>query len=190
MILLCLVGYAGHGKSTAGFYFYELCRNLGYTLLTAFGDAVKTETAKVYQFPLELCYSQEGKNTHVPTEFGQKTVRELLVLQSALVKQQTKDDTVWAKKVVETIREKDPAFVVVHDMRYLAEYETLKESFPKAKLFTIRIRNPNAPISSCPSEHNLDNFCTGFTLYNDSTIQILYQQIDQIFKSYIVSSTG
>jgi len=187
MIIFAFLGYAGHGKTTAAAYIYDCCMQEGTTRFIAFGDAVKYEASLRYGFDRILCDTQEGKIKYVDTELGYKTVREILVLHSKTRKTLDGEDC-WAKKVIHKIQEAGPEFAVIHDMRFKAEYNAFKEAFPHDTLVTIRIVNPAAPISDCPSEHDMDDFKPIHTIQNDSTIPILYSRLSQIFSTYIGSS--
>jgi hypothetical protein len=71
-----IAGKAGCGKTTlAG----ELCACLpeGWTRF-GFADALKTEVAREFGFPLRYCYTLAGKATEVDTPYGRMTVRQLL----------------------------------------------------------------------------------------------------------------
>ena len=187
MIIFAFLGYAGHGKTTAAAYLYDCCMKNGSTRFIAFGDAVKYEASLRYGFDRILCDTQEGKIKYVDTELGYKTVREILVLHSKTRKTLDGEDY-WAKKVIDKIQQADPDFAVIHDMRFKAEYHALTKAFPHDTLVTIRIVNPAAPISDCPSEHDMDDYVPMHTMTNDTTIPILYSHLSQIFNVYIGSS--
>lgn len=187
MIIFAFLGYAGHGKTTAAAYLDDYCTQNGTTRFIAFGDAVKEEASLRYGFDRILCDTQEGKIKYIDTDMGYKTVRETLVLHSTTRKKLEGDDY-WAKKVIQKITQADPDFAVIHDLRFKAEYQALKEAFPKDLIVTIRIVNPKAPISDCPSEHDMDDFQPIHTIQNDSTVSILYSRLSQIFNVYIGSS--
>jgi hypothetical protein len=187
MILIAFVGYSGHGKTTAAQYIYEQCLIYGKTVIYGFGDLVKDEVSKKYQVPRELCDTQEGKRSIVHSTLGPKSLREYLIYHS--LEQKAKyGQNYFAKYVATKIKEDAPKIAILHDLRYYAEIETLKKEFPSAAFHTIRIYNGNIPSSNSPSEHELDNYDTNYVVYNNSTLDTLYNSLNYIFRTYIASS--
>ena len=91
MKIIGVSGRMGCGKSTFAQYLKELLGE-GWIVMN-FGDVLKKEVAERFQFPLEWCYSEEGKTSNVilpiwvmvedkmiPTPLGtdRMTVRALL----------------------------------------------------------------------------------------------------------------
>jgi len=187
MILIAFVGYSGHGKTTAAQYIYEQCLIYGKTVMYGFGDLVKDEVSEKYQVPRELCDTQEGKKSIVHSTLGPESLRYYLIYHALEQKHQHGEDY-FAKHVAHKIKQDTPKIAILHDLRYLTEIETLKKEFPSAVFHTIRIYNGNNPISNLPSEHELDNYDTNYVVYNNSTLDTLYNSLNYIFRTYIASS--
>jgi dephospho-CoA kinase len=184
MIIFLFCGYIGHGKTTAAkFLYHRLCKS-GKTLFLGFGDAVKDEISNRFSIERTLMDTQEGKQTIVETDLGNKTIREILVLHSRNMKYLYGDDY-YAIKVQKHIIETNPQYVVIHDLRFMEELNTLMKHF--TNIITIRIINQNAQIPTCKSEHCIDNLVVNHILRNDKTINYLETSIHQILNSYIGS---
>lgn len=184
MIVLLFVGYSGHGKTTAAQYVYEQCLKYGKTLLLGFGDFVKDEVAEKYNIPRTLCDTQDGKRAIVHSSLGPKSVREYLIHHSFEQKQKYGQDY-YAKKVIEKIETESPLVVILHDLRFPTELATLQSLY--TNIYTIRILNPHAPISSAESEHQMDTYKANITIHNDTSLENLYNSLDYIFRMYISS---
>ena len=78
--IIGISGKAGVGKTTTANHLLDAYG--GNTIKLSFADALKREVAEEYGFPLEWCYTEEGKNTKIrvltypSTTFA--TVRKLL----------------------------------------------------------------------------------------------------------------
>lgn len=169
MIVYLLAGYAGSGKTTAGALLEKLIPDVR---TIAFADAVKKEVAELYNFPHELCFSQSGKASVV---YEGKTVRQLLI-EHSYEKKQLYGADVWAQKVVNTIKSVKDTNWIIHDWRYVEEYNCLRRNLD-AKLITMRIVRSSVLPLDIPSEHDLDNTPVDFTIYNDSNIIDLQNQL-------------
>jgi len=181
-MIFLLTGYAGSGKTTAGEILMKLLENYG-AKSAAFGDCVKEETALLYDFPLDLAYSQEGKNTVVHTIKGQKTVRQILIDYSLEMKQIHGND-IWAKKIVDKMCQFPEYFPwIIHDWRFIEELDTIKRSF-YIKIITIRILRPDIVSLDTPSEHQLDDCETDHTVINDGTLEDLTDKVKTIIRPY------
>lgn len=107
MKLISLSGKIGVGKTAVS---NMLLERLPGSIRIAFGDPLKRECAKTYGFPLELCYSEAGKNTTV--FLGDKglellgadclSVRE--VLQKHGMMRRAQDADYWVKQMREYLK--------------------------------------------------------------------------------------
>lgn len=160
MRIFLIAGYAGSGKSTAGDI---IVRAIG-AKTTAFGAAVKDDVAALQNIPRYLLETQEGKRL----TYNGKSGRQHLIEHSAAMKRLHGDD-VWAVRVAKKIAEFTSCDWVIHDWRYKTELNTLRETFPDAKIITIRVcRSTVIPLDD-PSEHDIDDVPTGYVILNDGT---------------------
>jgi hypothetical protein len=176
MVIYMIAGYAGSGKSTAGDILVAI--NGATTQRRAFGDAVKDDVSRMYSVPRHLLDTQEGKQMMWATEDGEKTLRALLIAHSAAMKSDTHNAGHWADLVVNSINPEFPT--VIHDWRYVVEYERVKERFQQETIITLRIvRSTVVPLED-PSEHDLDDFPTTYTIHNDGDLDELTAALNAI----------
>ena len=150
MKVLWLSGYAGSGKDTAAGI---LCRKHGYTRV-AFADVLKDYVAAKYGFDRTLCDTGSGKETVI---HQQKTVRELLIEESALAKETNL--YIFAQHVLEKIVASQKNLIVISDWRYEHEYTYIKQNLDSKTVHkTIRITRPGLFSLKDPSEHALDTW--------------------------------
>jgi hypothetical protein len=162
MHIVMLSGYAGSGKDTAG----KILIARGFKRY-AFADAVKVYSANLHGYPLSLTHTQEGKCQKV----GDKTVRQLLIEDSANAKEEHGDPAYWAKKTAASILSDKTEYVVITDWRYRAELDHFRSAFPDAILQTIRLERDSIQILADPSEHDLDGQQMDITIDNSNTHQ-------------------
>ena len=181
-------GYAGSGKTHAATHLQSLL-NPATTFVTAFADAVKDDVADMYKIPRTLFDTQEGKASLVKTPDGKRKARDLLIDYSFTMKE-AYGDAVWAEEVVRRIRSvverRRIEHVIIHDLRFTAEVDTMYEEFGAATdfvLHTIRIVRPSVASLPIPSEHNLDDYIADATLENDGSIDDLHSKINELFRN-------
>jgi hypothetical protein len=174
-----IAGYAGSGKTTAGELLLEQAGV--HARRGAFADAVKDEVAALHAFPRTLCDTQGGKMAVIHTTSGPHTVRELLIYHAQMMKTLRDDPGYWASVLADRMAAAPVAAAwVIHDWRFHAEYERLKECFPDARIVTIRVqRTAVTPISS-PTEHELDMFEMQHTIHNDGTLEDLARAVCRV----------
>jgi len=171
-------GYAGSGKTTVASIVEKLLPN-AYS--TAFGKTLKDDVAKLWNINRSSMETQEGKVTVIKTNIPNvKTVRDLLIHYSALVKEENKDNYVWAKCVSKEIAGKET--VLIHDWRYMEELTHLCVTFPLAKITTVRVLNPRVSPMEDPSENQLAAFVPTYTIVNDGEMHELESTVAQICK--------
>jgi len=177
MIVYLISGYAGSGKDTAGAVF----ERVGFRRY-AFADILKHRSSHDHGYALALTLTEVGKATIVKSTKTHRTtaVRSLLIEDSAQAKQIHADDGYWAKLVADQIERETPKFVVITDWRYNSEYNTIRASFPEAKLTRIRVKRESVKPSQDPSEHELDDTPVDFTIHNNSTIDALTAQCYEV----------
>jgi len=177
MFIVLLSGYSRSGKDTAAAEFSRL----GFSVYS-FAENVKRQSSMYHGFAYDLTQTQEGKATFVTSEKTQqtKTVRQFLIEDSLANKVINNDPAFWARLLVLQINRTNPDFLVISDWRYKAEYEHIKFAFPDSELITIRINRASVVPSPDPSEHELDNEQFNFTINNNSSIEYLNAECQNI----------
>jgi len=173
MKVILITGYAGSGKDTVG----SLLQDKGYKRY-AFADVVKQESSKKHSYSFELTQTQTVKSTQIISQYnGRKaTVRDFLISDSLEAKVQNSDPAYFAKILLNQIHSELSQKIVITDWRFIAEYTHFKITNP----ITLRVIRPNQPILDEPSEHELDDFTTEYTILNNSTIEHLKNQLNHI----------
>lgn len=174
--IFLISGYAGSGKDAAG----KVYQKLGYKRY-AFADMLKIQCAQKYDFPFELTQTQEGKNTVVVLN---KTVRQLLIEEAALMKELHNDPAYWAKLLAKIIKSDQPKKVVITDWRYTAELANFQEEFRDSPITTVRIQRSSVVPSEDPSEHELDNYSCNYTIVNDGSLEQFEETLMLSFQDY------
>lgn len=177
-------GKIGSGKST---FARHLCEKYQEYTRMGVGDAVKLACSRLFDFPLELCYSDSGKMTVVVVSlkgFFHKgmTVREVLQWWGTDIVRSMVDKDHWVREIV---RLSGNTMVVVDDIRFPNEAEMVKD----AGGVLIRINDypskpePDFRIASHPSETALDSY-DGF----DLVIYPAYGQLKEIADTICLES--
>ena len=135
MQVIGISGKIGTGKSTLANYMADM---LGWDKMS-FGDPVKQEASKRFGFPIEWCYSEQGKNKHVSVrkDFidydpnldklvqyftpGEPTVRKMLQWWGTDVRRK-QDPDYWIKTMEKSIN----GNVIIDDVRFHGEAEMVK----------------------------------------------------------------
>lgn len=184
--IFLISGYAGSGKDAAG----KVYQKLGYKRY-AFADMLKIQCAQKYDFPFELTQTQEGKNTVVVLSKSKgsvvvlnKTVRQLLIEEAALMKELHNDPAYWAKLLAKIIKTDQPKKVVITDWRYTAELANFQEEFRDSPITTVRIQRSSVVPSEDPSEHELDNYSCNYTIVNDGSLEQFEETLMLSFQDY------
>ena len=174
MILWLLTGNAGSGKSAAA---AALEARLPRSRRIAFADAVKDDVAAIYGLKRHMCDTQDGKRTRITTAEGPKTIRDLLIEHGEQEKVRTGNPGVWAALVALQM-EAAPQIDhwIVHDWRFHAERETLRDCFPRATIVTLRIQRPGVPYTNHHTERELDDVEME-TVSNSGTIEELREAL-------------
>lgn len=110
------------------------------------------------------------------TEVMQFKIQELLPNVGRLI---------WMNKLIEDIKNVPSTNFVVGDMRFAHEYQALKEEFGKKVKIIKIVTNRNVTVSTDnhSSEKEWETIPADFTLFNNGTLQELYDQIDVIIKT-------
>lgn len=160
----------GCGKTTLFHALANMAQGFDVVVRRAFGDLLKQECASYFGFPLDLCYSQEGKDAKIYTMYNGrvimgKTVRELLQWYGTEYRR-GQDPDYWTKamrKELTLMRETRilPTLVVIDDVRFPDEAQVCLEQGYCFRIEPYPTWQPG-PHAEHSSETALDNF-EGFT---------------------------
>jgi hypothetical protein len=172
--LVLITGYAGSGKDEVG----KILQENAYKRY-AFADLVKIHTADKHGFSIDLTKTQEGKNTIVKSRYNQQdaTVRQFLIDESALMKEEFDEPAFWAILLEKQIKDEPPHNIIITDWRYEAELNHMLKEFTDCRIIKIRIqRNSVKPLED-PSEHNIDHIVCDYTIENNGSLEELRRQV-------------
>jgi hypothetical protein len=124
---ILLSGPMFSGKDTIADH---LVANHGYTKM-ALADTLKQLTASTFCFPVDWCYSREGKKQIVPMANG-FTVGEVLQRFGTNVIRHINPDF-WADKLLKQVCDLGIERVVIPDCRFLNEYVTFHRALNTAE---------------------------------------------------------
>lgn len=177
--IVMLSGWAGSGKDTVA---NILTSEHGYTRF-AFADALKYDVHECTGIPMQILHSPYMKMEALPFPIDgfpdAVTYRDVIIQHAA--RQRALDNDIYSRKVVDEIRAKKPARVVISDWRYQREYEVLKDAFPEVTIRKVAIRNSSVPQMDIPSEHDLDDVPMDTIVHNNSTLTDLALIVKTLF---------
>lgn len=164
MRIVGLSGKMGCGKSTVASHLLNMIPGAA---CFAFAGPLKIEAAATYGFPVELAYTEAGKNSTVmlpddknPMGTDTATVRQILQKHGMLRRTQTPG--YWDDKMresLETLRGNGVPCVVVDDVRFVSEVALLRQA--GAAIYRIEPYPGWEPSANAlhESETALDDFC-------------------------------
>lgn len=142
MILIGLSAKAGAGKTTVA---NLLLQRTPGAVRMAFADVLKHEVAQAFGFPLEWCYSEEGKGRQVDVPLqclidhpgltdallscgkpGPLTVREAMQLYGTNYRR-SQDPEYWVKAFRADLAASSAPAVLVDDVRFPNEADTIRD---------------------------------------------------------------
>ena len=166
MIVIGISGHIGCGKSTLGKLLREKAAPAvgGYS----FGDEIKTETAREFCFPVQLAYSQAGKETliQVPEKYRRFFKTDYITVRFAIQWYGTdyirginpRHWVVRGQAALETAKEVGFKFCVIDDLR-AKEEAWLIRTYPS---FLVRLERydgyQETPANSHKIERELDDY--------------------------------
>jgi len=118
--ILGISGKIGTGKTTVA----NMLKLSGAAdAVRSFGDELKREASERFNFPLEWCYTPEGKDTeilhHELPANGHMTVRKILQWWGDVRRRQ--DPDYWVKRLQEWMLANRPSVLVIGDVRFREE---------------------------------------------------------------------
>jgi len=168
--IVLIGGAAGSGKDTVANF---LCDCFGFHRI-AYADALKQHVSSKYNIPINLMYSQEGKNSMINVKNTYMSVRNLLIKEGTDTR--LMDSNIWVNEVKDYICKYNLQRIVIPDFRFINEYTVFYKYFP-SQIHTLKIVRPDIKISNDISEHQLDNFIFDNVIVNDGTIEQLKYKI-------------
>jgi hypothetical protein len=158
MIIFLLSGWSGSGKDTVG----KILQSKYNFQRLAFADVLKKMVADEFKFPVELCFTDSGKQTKITAE---KTVRDLLIQRGQEIRAEKNDPGFFAKIISAEIlkiagNSVKPTGIVITDWRLPIELETLQEtlSLPIKKIRIKRSNMDSSAVKDQETESQLDNW--------------------------------
>jgi len=152
MNILGISAKAGCGKTVLTGLLLE---RLGPTWIRmSLGDGVKQEASEIYNFPLEWCYSQEGKNRVVPG-YG-RLVREILQYHGTEVRR-AEDPEYWHKYLL--TRKPADRNIIIDDVRFPDEVDFIHRY--NGRVIRLQPYDGYRKVNDHSSETALDDY-TGF----------------------------
>lgn len=113
------------------------------------------------------------------------TPRALLILEGSIGRAVDKD--VWVKTTVNKINGLQSRVVVIPDLRYRNEINSLQDNLGENHLVTVRVNRFKDTLSSDPSERDLDNYNFDYVIQNTGTLS---EYMDKIEKLISIESLG
>lgn len=182
MIILLLRGFSNSGKDFVGDI---LCKQYGYTKFS-FANSLKKIVSDMYNIPLELLYTQEGKMMICENDKNKRTHRQLLIDEALKLKES--DFDIFAKHCCNEIKNNNNNKIVITDWRFINEYNVLKDTFSNAKIIPIHVIRKNqekSPINDISEYHLMDRTNDNTIINNmDSSI---YDNIYYLLKNLHIS---
>ena len=183
--IIGITGRKYNGKDTIGDY---LVLKYGYKRL-AFADALKASCKEIFGFSDEQLYGNEKETIddfwkvsprvvlqYVGTELFRTHIHEII----PFVKTNIWVEVIRRKIFDEQKKFPDKRFVIT-DMRFANENEFIKS----INGLSLRVTREcvNTSIDIHPSELEIEKLIVDYELHNNSTLENLHTQVDQIFNS-------
>ena len=176
MIVVGISGHIGCGKSELGKFLAAQLRNtfgeVGVVGHYSFGDEIKIETAREFNFRPELCYTREGKETliQVPEKYKRFFKVEYITVRYAIQWYGTdyirginpRHWTVRGQAALEEIKENGFRFVIVDDMRAKEEAWLLRQ-YPS---FFVRLERYDGYQDTPANEHKIERELDDYADWN------------------------
>jgi hypothetical protein len=181
MIIILLRGFSTSGKDFVGNILVSKYNYKQYS----FAGSLKQIVSDIYNIPLDLLYSQEGKLIICNNDIHKRTHRQLLIDEALRLKET--DYNIFAKHCSHSIYIDNYKKIVITDWRFENELDVLKQHFPDANIIPvhiIRINQNKSPIDDI-SEYHLIDRKNDYTIMNNMD-NSLYQYVDDFIKSLLV----
>lgn len=173
MVILLISGKANSGKDTVANY---LVNNFSF-IKFAFADELKFFVSKKYNIDKSLLFSQQGKKKLVTDTL---TVRDVLIKEAMSKKLQ--DNNYWVNIIIEKISKLDnKKNIVISDFRFPNEFSELSKLYSNVITINV-IRDKGSENINDISETSLQDFSFDYKLNNNSTLENLYKNTDNLLQ--------
>lgn len=170
--ILLIGGRAGSGKDTVADF---IINNSEYTKLSL-ADGLKDYVSNKYDLDRELLNSQEGKKTKMMVNGDVTDIRSILIKEG--MNKRHNDINCWVRPISEKINKSLHNSFVIPDFRFPNEYEFLSKT--AGPVCTLLVVNPRSQLIDSISERSLNDFNFHHVINNDSTLEKLYDRVNNI----------
>ncbi len=166
IILLC--GFSGSGKDYVG---GTICKYHGYKRF-AFADSLKKLLSEKYDIPIEDFHCQATKASICESDPQKRTLRKLMIDEALTYR--AVDDNIFAKYCAKDILESGYTNIVITDWRFINEEQTIRQMFPNANIYKVRVLRLNQDKSYVDdkSEYGLLDIQMFYVILNPMNHQI------------------
>jgi hypothetical protein len=178
MIIILLHGFSQSGKDYIG---NIICNKYGYKRF-AFADSLKQIVSEIYDCPIDILHSQEGKIQICENDFKKRTFRQILIDEALRLR--SLDEGVFAKRTCQDIRTSKSDKIIITDWRFPNELDIIQEHFPDSKRITIHIIREGQNKSQVMdiSEYLLKDNPFDYTIHNNMNYDII-NDIDNLINT-------
>jgi len=178
MSIILIRGYSHSGKDFVGSI---LCKQYGYQRF-AFADSLKQIVSELYDVPIDVLHSQEGKRLICEKDSLKRSYRQILIDEALRLRKI--DDDYFVKACCKTIKDSSIHKIVITDWRYPNELNMLQDYFKDYQIKTVHIIRPLQEISPVMdvSEYKLKERKNDYVIYNHMDNGI-YEDIKKLIES-------
>jgi hypothetical protein len=175
---------SGFSKSGKDFFADVLVQTKGFVKISI-ANKLKRDVSIKYSVPRIMLDSQEGKDNFylIPEENKVIKGRDLLIREAK--EQRSIDQDFYIKDVIKHIRESQNSKIIIPDVRYLNEINSVKTDFPEYKIISVRINRYRASTVIDPSENQLNNYNFDCVIYNYSNLDAYNEKITQFINNFL-----
>jgi len=177
-LIILVSGYAKSGKDVFSNFLVDNNNFLNFKI----SSKLKNDVSKKYNIPLKKLETQEGKEEVYTINGVAKTGRQLLIETSA--KERSKNNKVYINDVIHRIKCVDNN-IVISDIRYPEEIESIKNVFKERKIIHTRIFRFDHPTIDDRSEKQLENYPYDYKLDNTGDIKSFISNISLFVKNFL-----
>ena len=185
-MIIAVCGKKGHGKDTFSDY---LCENYNFIKLN-FADPLKQACKHIFDLTDEQIY---GNKKEIVDEFWNTTPREIMqYVGTDLLRHKLKEkfsnigDNIWVllmeKKITDILQKNPSQNIIISDLRFLNESKLIKK-FGGIIFKISRLKTNDIIGINHLSELEVDILTYDYLIENNSTLDSLYQKINNIIST-------